>query len=59
MTGMFTWLATILVAVLLVSFVAYLVSPRRLPTARRSEIDVYDRLGHRVARTEISPPDRR
>jgi hypothetical protein len=42
----FSWFATALVAVLLVAFVAYLVSLRKLPLEITQQLPAYDRHGH-------------
>ena len=55
----FSWLVSVLVVGLLASFVAYLVSLRRLPTARRTDIRVFDRLGRVQDVKEADEPRRK
>lgn len=47
-----SWLITILVAALLLTFAGALLSLRRLPLGRRPTTNIYDRLGRPIGRTE-------
>jgi hypothetical protein len=40
-----SWAATALVLALLVAFVGYVVSLRKLPTAHRADLRIFDRYG--------------
>ncbi len=53
--SIFAWTVTAVVVLLLLSFVGYLVSLRRLPTAERTDVRIYDRFG---SVKEIAEPDR-
>ena len=46
------WLITLLVVVLLIAFVAYLVSLRALPTTERPRTRTFDRYGDFIAERE-------
>lgn len=52
MNQVFPWVVTALVALVLGTFVWYLVSLRRLPTAGRPRTRTFDRLGHFIAERE-------
>lgn len=54
-----SWAVSVLVVVLLVTFVGYLSSLRRLPTARRAEIRVFDRFGRLKDVTRLEQPRRK
>jgi hypothetical protein len=53
------WCVTTFDAVLLVAFSAYLYSLRRLPTAERTEVPVFDRFGRRRKSRHPSEPRRK
>jgi hypothetical protein len=54
-----SWAISVLVVALLVTFVGYLVSLRRLPTARRAEVRVFDRFGRLKEVTRLEQPRRK
>jgi hypothetical protein len=47
-----SWIATLIVIALVVSFVAALVSLRRVPLAQRPKTPIFDRLGREIGETE-------
>lgn len=52
MTEVVTWVATVVVVVLVVAFVWHLISLRHLPTAQRPRTNLYDRQGRVVGQFE-------
>ena len=55
----FSWVATVLVVVLVVTFVGYLVSLRQLPTARRTDLRIFDRFGRQQDHRNVEQPRRK
>lgn len=47
-----SWIATAIVIALVVSFVAALISLRRVPLAQRPKTPIFDRLGREIGETE-------
>jgi hypothetical protein len=57
MTAM-SWAVTAVVVALVVASVAYLVSLRSLPTAQRTDVPIFDRMGHIVDEGRNEEPRR-
>lgn len=54
-----SWIASVLVVVLLAVFVGYLVSLRRLPTAQRIDLRIFDRCGRLQEISGVGQPRRK
>ena len=54
-----SWAATVLVLALLVAFVGYVVSLRKLPTADRTDLRIFDRFGRVKDVADVEQPRRK
>ena len=54
-----SWAATVLVVALVLAFVGYVISLRKLSTARRTDLQIFDRYGRVQDVADVEQPRRK